>query len=127
MGSYLSCIITHGSLACSLKEVSENLGVPSKELMCFSNQETDLESIEASIQKLITQNKPQNIILFVDLMGGSCWVSANRIKHNQANVTIISGVNVPMLVSFFVNVKRLPWSELMAKIELDAKRGVVVK
>lgn len=127
MGNYLSCVITHGSLACSLKEVTENLGVHSTGLMCFSNQEMDLEEIEISIQKLISQNKPQKTVLFVDLMGGSCWLSANKIKYNQENVTIISGVNIPMLVSFYTNINRLPWDELIEKILFDARRGMVVK
>ena len=107
MQKYLSCIITHGLLAASLKAVAEKLVSLPSEVFCYSNQESVLEEIEESIHTLIAEKKPDKVLLFVDLMGGSCWVSANRIKRMDENIIIISGVNVPMLVSYFINYKRL--------------------
>ena len=127
MQNYLSCIITHGSLASSLKAVAGKLVSIPTELFCYSNQESSLDVIEESIHTLIAEKKPDKILLFVDLMGGSCWISANRIKRQDENITVISGVSVPMLISYFINYERLQWNELIEKIKADALKGVVVK
>ena len=127
MSNYLACVITHGALAGSLKAVVEKLVAQAPELHCFSNQESDIEAIGSAIQDLVENRKPDKIIIFVDLMGGSCWLSANRLKHFDENITIAAGVNLPMLVSYCVNYERLKWPELLIKIEADAQKGIIVK
>ncbi len=123
--NYLTCIITHGTLACSIRKAAEHLTSPPSEVYCYSNQESVLEEIEASIIKLAAERKPEKIIILVDMFGGSCWIAANRIKHKTKNTSIISGVNIPMLVSYYINYKRLDWEALLEKIVLDAKKGIV--
>ena len=125
--NYLSFIITHGSLACCIRDVAEKLIVPATELLCYSNTEWTLEKIESDIQSLIEERKPDKILIFTDLVGGSCWVSANRVKKTDQNIAVIGGVNVPMLVSYFINYERLDWTELLEKISADAIKGVVVR
>ena len=121
----LGCLITHGALACSLKQVSEKLIKPAADIHCFSNQEITLEEIEDRIEALIRKTNPQRVIIFVDLVGGSCWFSANRLKLKFPQLVIAGGVNVPMLVSFHMNLERLEWDELIGKIITDAKKGVL--
>ena len=125
--NYLTCIITHGNLACSIRKAAEHLTAPAEEVFCFSNQETVLEEIEASIAALASEKKPDRIVLFVDMFGGSCWIAANRIKHNLKKTTIVSGVNIPMLVSYFINYQRLDGEALLEKIVSDAKKGIVIR
>jgi len=125
--NYLSFVITHGSLACCIRDVAEKLIVPATELLCYSNTECTLEKIESDIQSQIEENKPDRVLIFTDLVGGSCWISANRIKKSDENIAIIGGVNVPMLVSYFVNYERLEWTALIEKISADAIKGVVVR
>jgi mannose/fructose-specific phosphotransferase system component IIA len=121
----LGCLITHGTLACSLKQVCDKLIKPAADIHCFSNQEVTLEEIEAHIKALIEEAKPQQVIIFVDLVGGSCWFSANRLKQEFPHLVIVGGVNVPMLVSFHMNLQRLEWEALIEKILNDAQKGVV--
>lgn len=121
----LGCLITHGTLACSLKQVTEKLIKPAADIHCFSNQEVALEEIEERIKALVRETKPQRLIVFVDLVGGSCWLSANRLKQEFPDMVVLGGVNVPMLVSFHMNLSRLGWEELIEKIIIDAKKGVL--
>ena len=127
MTKYLNCLITHGDMAKSMKLVVEKLVGQESNLYCFSNQTSGFEEIEAKISELAAEQYPTKIIIFVDLMGGSCWVASNRLKHKFSNLTIAAGVNIPMLVSYFINIERLEWPELMEKISADAKKGVVVR
>lgn len=123
--NYLTCIITHGTLACSIRKAAEHLTPAPGEVFCFSNQETVLEEIEASIEAMAAAKKPHKIVLFTDMFGGSCWIAANRIKHRYENTAVISGVNIPMLVSYYINYQRLDWDALLEKIIADAKKGIV--
>ncbi len=124
---YLSFVLTHGSLACSIKDVAEQLIKPTASLRCYSNSVQVLDEIEEEITRQIETEKPEKVAIFVDLVGGSCWISANRIKRGNENIAIIGGVNVPMLVSYFVNYERLHWQDLLNKITEDAKRGIVCR
>ncbi len=125
--NYLSFVITHGSLACCIRDVTEKLIVLSTDLLCYSNNEWTLEKIESDIQELIKERKPDKVLIFTDLVGGSCWLSANRIKKADQNIAVIGGVNVPMLVSYFINYERLGWIDLLEKISMDAIKGIVVR
>ena len=127
MANYLNCVISHGALAESIKAVVEKLAAPSPTFYCFTNQDFTLEKIEASIEQLILEKNPEQTILFVDLMGGSCWILANRLKHRFENMVILSGVNVPMLISYSINMDRLPFESLTSKIMEDARKGIVRK
>ena len=122
---FLICLFTHGNLACALKSVSEKLGVLTTNFYCFSNQEKSIEKIEEEIYLLIENTTPKNILIFIDLVGGSCWVSANRLKRENNNIDIIGGVNVPMLVSFFTNSQRMDWNSLLEKVISDGKKGIL--
>ncbi len=124
---YLSFVLTHGSLACSIKEVAEQLIKPTTKLRCYSNSVQVLEEIEEEIARQIETEKPEKVAIFVDLVGGSCWISANRIKHGNENIAVIGGVNVPMLVSYFINYERLQWQDLIDKITEDARKGILCR
>ncbi len=123
--NYLACVISHGSFGCSLKNAVHKLVVPETDVCCFSNQDMSLEVIEERIRELMEARKPDKVFIFVDLVGGSCWLSANRLKKNRDDIFVIGGVNMPMLVSFHVNLNRLETKALVEKIILDGRKGIL--
>jgi mannose/fructose-specific phosphotransferase system component IIA len=123
--NYFTCIITHGNLANSLKDISEKLATSGTQMFCYTNQHLSLEEIKSNIEERIDQLKPDKIILFVDLAGGSCWHLANRIKKDHKDAVIISGVNVPLIVSYQINYNCLEWDDLLNKIVEDGKKGIL--
>ncbi len=124
----LAIVITHGDLACSLAKVSEKLVATSEKLHCFSTQVLSSEEIIREINDEISTANPEKILVFVDLMGSNCWIIANKLKHEHPQkTTIISGVNVPMLVSYLINLTRLEWPDLLEKIISDAQKGIVLR
>lgn len=125
--NYLNIIITHGNLACALKAITEKLVVPVTDFLCFSNEELSIEEIEAQITAKYREMQPQKIVVFVDLVGGSCWLSANRLKQTISPLVVIGGVNVPMLVSYQINYHRLEDGQLIEKIIADGQKGIVAR
>ena len=124
----LGVVITHGDLACSLGRVSEKLVSSQIKLRCFSTQVLSSEDIIRDINKEIAAANPQRILIFVDLMGSNCWIIGNKLKHEHPEKTaVVSGANVPMLVSYLINAPRLEWDALLEKIVADAKKGIVLR
>ena len=50
-----------------------------------------------------------------------------RVKKNNSDAVIITGINIPVLVSFVNNYERMPWNELLDKIISDGKKGILIK
>ena len=122
-----TAIITHGNLSGCLKRVTEKLIVPVTEVAYFSNKELTLEEIESEIESERTRLKPAKTAFFIDLVGGSCWLLANKIKRNDPDILVIGGVNVPMLISYHMNLEKLNWEQLIDKVIEDGKKGIVAR
>ncbi|MBD3224445.1 MAG: hypothetical protein GF313_06935 [Caldithrix sp.] len=123
--TFLAFIITHGNLGECIKNVSNNLVPSPKTLIFYSNQKDTLSKIIEEIEKTIDVQKPDHIFFFVDLMGGSCWTIGNRLKKHYENAYVITGVNIPMIISYQMNIEKLNTDELVKKIVEDGKRGIV--
>ncbi len=127
MASPLAFIITHANLAHCLLKVSEHLTGLSDHFHVYSNEQLDLALIESEVVQLIGKKNPEQIIIFSDLAGGSCWALSMKIKKSFPQTSLISGTNVPMLVSYLMNYQRLAWPELLEKIVDDGRKGMVLK
>lgn len=118
-------IITHEQIAIYLQRASENILGEQKNLFPYTNLEDSLPVLAQKITQNIEDLKPDHIICFVDLAGGSCWNLAKMIQKQYKNVSIISGVNLPMLVSYFTNLNEIPFEELIKKVVKDGSRGII--
>jgi mannose/fructose-specific phosphotransferase system component IIA len=123
--NYFTAIITHGELAKSMEQITKHLIVSATDIFYYSNQELSLEEIEKKIDNKIKHIQPEKCVFFVDLVGGSCWILANRIKKNSTDIAVLGGVNIPMLISYHMNYNRLEWNALLDKIVSDGNKGIV--
>ena len=126
MKNYLSVIITHANLAAELKEASQKLLPSDIPILTYSNQKQDIDDIVSDVIGKIKEFNPEKMVIFVDLVGGSCWRAAMCIKKGRQNVAVLAGINIPGLVSFATNVDRLDWPELLEKIEQDAIKAIKI-
>lgn len=67
----------------------------------------------------------EGVCIFVDAFGGSPWRAARTARIPGA--VIITGFNLPMLLSFVTKRDTVPFAELPAALEADGKRGIVVE
>ena len=125
MNTYATFIITHEQIAICLQRASEKILGEQKNLFPYTNLEDSLPVLAQKITQNIEDIKPEHIVCFVDLAGGSCWNLANMIQKQYKNVSIISGVNLPMLVSYFTNLNEIPFEELLKKVVIDGSRGII--
>ena len=84
----------------------------------ISNRGLNLEEL----QEHIRENLPEDdeVVIFVDFYGSA--YTAAKIAGRGAPV--ISGVNMPMLLSFFTKRDTIPLKELIEVVAADGKRGI---
>lgn len=115
-------IVTHGKLGVELLQVVESLLGPQEAVHIISNDRIDLEEL----CDLVVSHVPagEDVVLFVDFCGGSPYVACRRACKNASHLTAISGVNLPMLISFFTKRSNLGIPELIQTVRDDGLRGI---
>ena len=125
MNNYATFIVTHEQMAICLQKAIDKLLGKQENLFPYTNLVDALPVMAQKINDKIKEKQPKHIVCFVDLAGGSCWTLAHMISKQHKNVTIISGVNMPMLVSYYSNMNDLPFEALIEKIVKDGSRGII--
>jgi len=92
----------------------------------FSNDNLAPPIIYQNIVEVIKKNNADKMIAMVDLRGGSCWTVAKMITREFPEMKVISGVNVPMLISFLTKRDKVPFGELPQVLDTDSHRGIML-
>lgn len=121
-------IITHGNLAESLVATVEKIIGPVQSLIPLSNEGFSLKDLTNHLNPLIHDHlQDDGICLMVELRGGSCWMAAKQVIRNLKNIFIISGVNIPMLLTFITMRDSLLLTDLINKMQESGVRGIIVE
>ncbi len=123
----LTFVVAHGDIAAALTEGVQKILGPQKNLVAFSNQEDSLPVLLQKMQAMIEDHHNPAVVCFTDLKGGSCWTLANLLQKNNQQMTILSGVNLPMLVTYCNNLSGMDLPELLEKTTTDGCRGIKIQ
>lgn len=94
-------IIGHGEFARAVFDTAEKIVGKQKLVEVISNAELSCEMLCEKIKEVIHKYEGEQLI-FVDLPGGSCTISCLSLMKTNRHLKIISGVNLPMLIEFFI-------------------------
>ncbi|MCP4631387.1 MAG: hypothetical protein GY855_00565 [candidate division Zixibacteria bacterium] len=118
-------IFAHGDLGKSLKGAIEGMIGECADFHAVSNAGAGPEDIEIRLQTAFHEYKDfDSVFLFVDLFGSSCWKAAKLLAWKNKNTRIITGVNLPMLLSFFTKRGRFSSDDLEYEVRMAGKRGI---
>jgi PTS system mannose-specific IIA component len=93
-------VVTHGNLARELVDTVAKIVGRTNCCIALSNEDLSNESLISKIRDIIDQAPDRHIILFVDYFGGSCSLNCSRAVKGYSKATVISGVNLPILLDF---------------------------
>ncbi|MCD6307686.1 MAG: hypothetical protein J7M24_01675 [Candidatus Latescibacteria bacterium] len=93
-------------------------------LETISNDGLATNELVEAIKEHTLSGGEEGTLIFVDLFGGSCWRAAKMAQTGHTR--IVSGVNLPMVLSFLHKRENRSTDSLADIIETDAKRGVRV-
>lgn len=90
-------VVAHGALAAALVGEAERIGGECGVLSPVSNSECGPEEIE---RRIAGAAGPGPAVIFVDMPCGSCFFAAMRTARSRADIRVVTGVNLPMLLDF---------------------------
>lgn len=114
-------LLTHGALGEALMASVVSILGPQEEVIVLSNSGQALDQITES---LIPHLSGVPCIIFVDFCGGSPFMACKSLALPPETAVIVSGVNLPMLLSFFTKRNQLNFEELSRTVQTDAMRGI---
>jgi mannose/fructose-specific phosphotransferase system component IIA len=105
-------LVGHGKLAEGMLDAVQEITGLGEGLVTLDNEGLTPEALEERLGQLAGD---QPSVVFVDLPSGSCAFAARRLRHHQANVAVVCGVNLPLLLDFIFH-RTLPLDEIIARL-----------
>ncbi len=94
-------IIGHGDFGKAMLSVAERIVGKQENVDVVSNAGLSCDSLIQKISNVVGA-VPGEKIVFVDLPGGSCTISCMKLLKTYRELNIICGVNLPILLEFFL-------------------------
>jgi mannose/fructose-specific phosphotransferase system component IIA len=117
-------IIGHGEFSQSLLEAAERIVGKQEAVEAVSNLGLSCDALIEKIAETVNKN-PGEKILFVDLPGGSCTISCMNVLKSHRELNVICGVNLPMLIEFFMLREKYPARELIPILIKKGKDNIM--
>ncbi len=95
-------IVGHGDFAKAILKTAELILGEQPEVEVISNRGFSCASMTEKINEVVSKGDCKSTIIFLDLPGGSCTMSCYSLLKEISDLHIISGVNLPMLIEFFM-------------------------
>lgn len=117
-------VIGHRDISNAFAAVLDSISGHVTDIYFFSNEGLSTGELAEAVKKTASDSD-EGTIIFVDLYGGSCWRAAKQAKLPKSHV--VSGFNLPMLLSFINKRDSYSFDELPAVLKHDAKRGIMLE
>ncbi|MFZ5519462.1 MAG: PTS sugar transporter subunit IIA [Candidatus Zhuqueibacterota bacterium] len=118
-------ILTHGPMGPAIIKAAETILGSIDSIFELSTTNLSLTDICDRLKsKIASENCDDGTIIMVSLKGGSCWNAAVTISRQLPNIEVVSGVNLPMFISFVTKRNQVGLRELAEKIKFDGIRGI---
>lgn len=105
-------IVTHARLGEALIEAAEEVSGVLGALVAVSNRSCSPDGLREQVVVAIGGGPA---VLFVDLAAGSCGFASRAAAGSRADVAVVTGVSLPMLIDFLFH-RHLPIAELAARL-----------
>ena len=119
-------IYTHGEFGKEILNSAEAIIGKQEEAHVFSLKPGDsLGAVCGDVGKVIKEIEgEEGVLVLADIMGGTPCNSCLALSKDH-KVEIVTGVNLYMLISAFMNRSNMSIKELVVKVMEDAKKNIV--
>jgi mannose/fructose-specific phosphotransferase system component IIA len=124
----IGIVICHKTMAMELVNTAHSILGYSNDLISFTNEKlTTEEAVKQVFEHLKKVNNHKEVIFMTDMRGGNCWTIAQMVARDHENFFVLSGVNLPMILSFLTKKDLMSARELAETMDADARRGIVLE
>jgi mannose/fructose/sorbose-specific phosphotransferase system IIA component len=120
-------LVTHGRmgeelLKCAEGIVGKQTGAQVVGLECDEGPDALEERLKAAME---TSPSEAGTLVLTDMMGGTpCNVALKAFRDPRVHCDVVTGVNLPMLISALTNRHYMPLDQLAQKLVDDAPRNI---
>ena len=118
-------VVAHKKVGDALLYALEGIYGAFENVKGISNEGCSTNELADKIREECALLPDPEVCIFVDVYGGSCWRAAKLAKLPACH--ILSGFNLPMLLSFLHKRAQIPFEEIPAVLETDGKRGIIAE
>ncbi|HET6231130.1 MAG TPA: hypothetical protein VFE05_13735 [Longimicrobiaceae bacterium] len=114
-------VVAHSSLANGLVAAARQIsGAGEDALVALSNDACGPEALQRDLNEAMGAGP---VIVFTDLVSGSCAIAARRIALERPETALVSGANLPLLLDFIFQ-RELPLAELAQRLVEKGRAGI---
>lgn len=117
-------IIGHGDFAANILKTVEGIVGKQRSVDVVSNTGLSCTLLDDKLKDIIGQDSGNEAIIFVDLPGGSCTISCFNLLKENRNLNIICGINLPILIEFFMLRDKYSAQELVPILVKKGKENI---
>lgn len=117
-------IVGHKTIGTGFLAALESISGSQPDIEFLSNTGLSTKELADRIREMCS-GAECSMILFVDVYGGSCWRAAKMAQVPGSS--IVTGLNLPMLLSFVNKRLTVPFEELPGVLAHDGCRGITAE
>ncbi len=118
-------LLSHGKIAAAILETSRRIIGECENVFALSCSNLTPEALYEKIVHLLeSENLQDGLFIVVCLKGGGCWNVGAQVAKRHSKVILLSGLSLPMVLSFITKRTKFSFEELAEILMEDGKRGI---
>lgn len=119
-------LVTHADLGAALLRAAQQVYGPVTDVEVLSNSELSKADLENAIREHVAGWTHGGLVL-TDFPGGSCQQCGLLAARGNAEVLVVTGVNLPALLDYLHNREQYPVAELAERLTTRARNSVRIQ
>ena len=91
-------VAAHGSLAAGMISAVDQITGRGSTFRAVSNSGLCLEDIQATLDRALDETGAK--VIFTDLPAGSCTMAVRKLLRGRSDLTLVTGINLSLLLDF---------------------------
>jgi len=116
-------LVTHADLGAALLRAAQQVYGPVMDVDFLSNSELSRADLESAIRERVSGWTHGGLVL-TDFPGGSCQQCGLLAARGNAEILVVTGVNLPGLLDYLHNREHYPVAELAERLVTRARDSV---
>jgi Phosphotransferase system, mannose/fructose-specific component IIA len=120
-------LVSHGKLAKGMKDTVEMIAGQQDNLEAYEAYKngTSDDSFINDLKNSLTLSKNDDVIIVTDVLGGSVNNEATQLLKDYPNLTILTGMNLPLIITLVTTVNSGISDEKVSEAIDEGKKGVL--
>ena len=119
-------LVTHADLGAALLRAAQQIYGPVADVDFLSNSEFSRTDLVRAIRERVS-GWTHGGLVFTDFPGGSCQQCGLLAARGNAEILVVTGMNLPGLLDYLHNREQYPVAELAERLMTRARNSVCVQ